>query len=145
MRKLGKATFGALALMTASAAMAANYSWTQSLTGPSVYADQSENSNFFATPSTVPATGAKVTTISWGYGRYNNGSTLQQVKICYATRYSNDYAKCINISTSATGTTSYFSGDDAKGKFKMTFVLTGGTYPASAGFQNSLLVNYTAP
>ncbi len=146
MKVFARVALGAIAMASASAAIAANYNWTQSLLGPNVYGANSEDSNFFTTPTAVPATGAKITTITWSYGRYQNGSTGQLVKICYADRYGSNYYKCLDVSNAASGSSSFFSGIDAKGKFKMTFTLTGGgTYPATSGFRNSLLVNYTAP
>lgn len=131
----------ALALAIPAAAYAATGSYTATAQGPNVYAAGAENSSFFSPPSSVP-TAAKLSTISYSTGRYNNGASSQQVSLCYAPQYTTNYT-CTDISATPTGSSSAFSGMGAKGKIKITFVITGGTYPATAGFQNSITANYT--
>ncbi|NIE76530.1 hypothetical protein F3J44_08985 [Pantoea sp. Tr-811] len=134
--------FGLSALCLAHASLAATTgSWTANNLAPNVYGAGIENSNFYITPQSVPK-GALISSLSWNVGAYANGATSQNFKICYAGRYETSYGECRDISASRVGTTDYFKGKDAKGKFKITGVLTGGSYPVYPSHRNTIKVDY---
>jgi hypothetical protein len=141
MNTLIKLSAGLLALSLAQASFAATDRWTQTSRAPNVYVDGADNSNFFSTPSSVPAA-ATITTVEWNIRPYTNGAFNQAYQICYAPRYSSAYTKCSDVTENRTGATHFFSGLSAKGSFKITGVLTGGTYPVYPTHSNSITVNY---
>ncbi len=141
MKKTIRLSVVAVALLSAQVGLANPSSWTQTLLAPKVHVANSENSNFFTTPIGVPV-GALVTSISWNVGLYTNDATIQRFEVCYATRYSTTYIRCMDVTSNRVGSTDFFKGLDAKGKFKITGKLFGGTYPVFPQHRNTITVNY---
>ncbi|WP_445375899.1 flagellar protein FlhE [Photorhabdus tasmaniensis] len=108
---------------------------------PNVYGGNSTNSNFFNTPISVPAK-ATITTVSWNIGLYANGATTQTFNVCYTPRYSSTPSQCLDVSGSLNGSTNAFIGNDAKGSFRISGILTGGTYPVYPSHYNTIIVDY---
>jgi hypothetical protein len=113
---------------------AAQSQWLKTLQAPNVYAEKTENSNFFsqgglANTATIVALG-----VSWDIGQYSNGATTITIKLCYIPPYASSPTICITIysgsptGTRLTGSSSASNGQPAKGQFKLTYELEGGTY-----------------
>lgn len=134
-------TWAAAVLLAQTSPAATTDSWTSNKLAPSVYAAETENSNFYLTSRSVP-NGALITTVSWDVGLYANGAMPQTFKVCYATRYGTSYDVCHFITSLPTGETAFFKGLDAKGKFKITGLLYGGTYPVYPSHRNTITVDY---
>lgn len=144
MKKLIQVSAGIVALALSQTSFGATSSWTQTNLAPSVYAPSTENSNFFSTPVNIPL-GATITSASWNIGLYKNGATTQLYKVCYAARYSTVYDKCTDSVPILANATDFFNGLDAKGRFKITGILFGGTYPAYPSHSNSITAHYRSP
>ncbi len=141
MKKIITLPVGITALILAHAAFATTSNWTQTSLAPNVYGAGIENSNFFTTPTTVP-TGTLITSTSWNIGLYTNGATVQSYHICYAARYSTTFTKCLDVSSNRVASSDFFKGLDAKGKFKITGILTGGSYPVYPAHYTTITVSY---
>ncbi|MCA6220658.1 flagellar protein FlhE [Photorhabdus antumapuensis] len=141
MKRFTKIAVGFLALTTAQISFAATSNWSQTSLAPNVYAAGFTNSNFFTTPSSVP-TRSTITTVSWNIGLYNNGATTQTFNVCYTPRYSSTPSQCLDVSGTLNGVTNAFSGQDAKGSFRISGILTGGTYPVYPSHYNMIRVDY---
>ncbi|PQQ28588.1 flagellar protein FlhE [Photorhabdus hindustanensis] len=141
MKRFTKIAVGFLAFTTAQIAFAATSTWSQTNRAPNVYAAGYTNSNFFTTPSSVP-TRATITTVSWNIGLYSNGATTQTFNVCYTPRYSSTPSQCLDVSGALNSTTNAFSGHDAKGSFRISGILNGGTYPVYPSHYNMIKVDY---
>ncbi|TLP57308.1 MULTISPECIES: hypothetical protein [Pseudomonas] len=142
MKKIVKLTTWAAAVLLAQASLAATTdSWTSNKLAPNVVIAQTENSNFYTTPISVPK-GALITTVSWDVGLYDNGAAGQFFTVCYARRYTTSYDICYDLTNMRVGSTTLFKGLDAKGQFKITGVLSGGTYPVYPRHRNTITVEY---
>ena len=114
--------------------------WTSTAAAPNIYSADTDNSSFFSTPSGLSNSNT-IDGVSWSYGLYSNGATNQDVQLCY-TPYYGGSAICRNISNSQTGSTSFFNGYPVKGSYRITYSLTGGTYPVYPSFNNTLTVSW---
>ncbi|MBS9436126.1 hypothetical protein EAE91_02720 [Photorhabdus noenieputensis] len=141
MKRFTKIAVGFLALTTAQIAFATTSTWSQTSRAPSVYAAGYTNSNFFNTPSSVP-TKATITTVSWNIGLYNNGATTQTFHICHTSPYSSTPSSCLDVSGNLNGSTNAFSGYDARGSFRISGILNGGTYPVYPSHYNMIKVDF---
>jgi hypothetical protein len=144
MKKLLQLSAGIVALALSQISLGATSSWTQTSLAPSVYGPSTENSNFFSTPVNIPL-GATITTVYWSIGLYTNGATRQSYQVCYAPRYSSDYSKCTVAFPSGITTSDFFNGLVAKGHFKITGILFGGSYPVYPTHNNSITAHYRNP
>ncbi|ETS32714.1 Flagellar protein FlhE [Photorhabdus khanii NC19] len=141
MKRFTKIAVGFLALTAAQMSFAATSNWSQTIRAPNVYVGGTTNSNFFSTPVSVP-TRATITTVSWNIGLYANGATNQNFNVCYTPRYSSNPSQCLDVSGNLNGSTSAFSGQDAKGSFRISGILSGGTYPVYPSHYNTIRVDY---
>ena len=114
--------------------------WTSTGAAPNIYVAGTDNSSFFSTPSGLLNSNT-ITGVAWSYGLYSNGVTTKTVHLCY-TPYYGGSAICRNITGSQTGNTSHFNGYPAKGSYRITYNLTGGTYPVYPSFNNTLTVGW---
>lgn len=114
--------------------------WTSTAAAPNIYVEKTDNSSFFSVPSSLLNSNT-ITGVSWNAGLYSNGATSQDIKLCY-TPYYGGSAICENISNNRNGNTSRFNGYPAKGSYRITYYLTGGTYPVYPSFNNTLTVNW---
>ncbi|MBB3862832.1 hypothetical protein GGQ88_004135 [Novosphingobium hassiacum] len=127
--------------LSSQAAFAASGTYTKTGAGPNIYVAGTENSSFHSPPGGI-STSATITSVSWSAGSYSNGWTTQNRRLCYTPPGATTYTTCKDISSLASGTTSDFNGLAARGSFRIIYILTGGTYPTTAGFTNSVTVNY---
>lgn len=141
MKKLLKLSAGIVALTLAHASFAATSSYTVANLAPNVVMQNTSNSNYWAAPVAVP-TGATITSVSWNIGLYTNGATSQTYQVCWAQYNTMNYTKCIDASANLVATSNFFNGLNGKGRFKITGILVGGTYPVYPHHNNSLTVNY---
>jgi hypothetical protein len=114
--------------------------WSRTVLAPNVYSAGTDNSQFFSAPSGLLNSNT-ITDVAWNVGLYSNGATQQDIQLCY-TPYYGGSAKCRSISNSLTGNTNFFNGYPAKGEYRITYNLTGGTYPVYPTFSNTLTVSW---
>ncbi|WP_409278030.1 hypothetical protein [Pseudomonas defluvii] len=94
----------------------------------------------------ILAHAAFATTSNWTQTRlapnvYGAG-IVQSYHICYAARYSTTFTKCLDVSSNRVASSDFFKGLDAKGKFKITGILTGGSYPVYPAHYTTITVSY---
>lgn len=95
----------------------------------------------FNAPASMPTLTSFVTSVSWQWQSYGNGSSSEIVLICYSKKYSNVIGNCNRINAQQ-GSTSVFNGFDASGKFWIKHTLTGGNYPAISNGFDQVTVNH---
>ncbi|TMP31034.1 flagellar protein FlhE [Pseudoalteromonas rubra] len=93
----------------------------------------------------IPRSGTKITKVSWNYHDYTNGYDNQKVELCYRRQYSNYDFKCMDISSSNSGSVDYFDGLEARGELVLTYTLEGGSYHAYWDYdvKNTITIDYT--
>jgi hypothetical protein len=130
--------------LTAAAAQ-----WSKTAAAPNVYSEDTENSSFFSQGGLNNTdTISSGNSVSWDIGQYSNGATRQIITLHYTPPISSSPTISITIydapptSGRLTGNSSAFNGQPAKGQFKLTYRLVGGTYPVYPSFSNTLTVGY---
>lgn len=125
------------------AAHAATGSYSASKLHYNIYSSGGFATMPFSVPSSVPRTGATVTSVNYTWSSYNNGNTSELVELCYSAQYSSTIGNCVNISSAQSGTTTAHAGLNAKGQFWIRHTITGGSYPAVSNSSDYVTVNYS--
>jgi hypothetical protein len=113
--------------------------WTQTKVAPNIYTEESDNSKFFSISGMLNSN--TITGVSWNIGLYSNGATHQDVKLCYKPLTGSETCRN-NLENTLSGNTTMFNGLSARGQFRLTYRLTGGTYPVYPSFSNTLTMGW---
>jgi hypothetical protein len=129
-----------LSAMYAPLAAAQVQQWTKTVAAPIVYSQDTENSSYFSQSGMLPSAVFVNPGVSWNVGSYTNGWTTQTVWLCYKPPVGTEI--CINITNSLAGVSTAFNGQPARGQFRVTYRLVGGSYPVHPTFSNTITANY---
>ncbi|MDR3299623.1 MAG: hypothetical protein LBU43_06385 [Candidatus Accumulibacter sp.] len=112
--------------------------WTKTQLAPTIYSAGTDNSNFFSPSGMLNSN--TVNGVSWNIGLYSNGAASQDIKLCYKPPVGAEI--CLDNIARPTGNTTSFNGLGVKGTFRITYRLTGGNYPVTPTFSNTLTVGW---
>jgi hypothetical protein len=129
-----------LGAMYAPLAAAQAAQWTKTVRAPNVYSQDTDNSSFFSQGGLLPSAVFVNPGVSWNVGSYTNGWTSQEVKFCYKPPVGAEI--CTDITNNLVGASTAFNGQPARGQFRVTYKLHGGSYPVYPSFSNTVTVNY---
>ena len=138
------ALIATIGLSSAANAIVINDSYFADRVHYTIYNSGTSATMPFTVPSSVPNTGAVVTSVSYQWRPYPNGNISEIVELCYTPKYAtNPPADCVNITAEQSDINTDFAGRDAKGQFWIRHTIIGGTYPAyPSSVRDEIIVDY---